>query len=278
MAIIYPFDKLGAGNYAADSGDSLINEDSINKAVEIVYDAWEADTAAEAKKLAKKALKIDPDCCDAYNVLASGEEDPGKRIKYYGKAVMAFCKRHDAKFFKEMEGVFWGVHETRPFMRTLESIGKLLWEVEAFTDAITLYRYMLVLNPNDNQGVRYSLINWMFITGDLEGAGELTKSYKDDIGGVLFGKLLLAIIEKKTKTISKYYDKVMSYNPHTVPFLLKKKRPVKVRPDFMEPGSPEEAVVYLQYEYGRDAWSKFPEALKDLKILYEKKNLPKTEA
>ena len=41
------------------------------KAQDIVYDAWDSDSSAQRKRLAQKALELDPNCSDAYCILAA---------------------------------------------------------------------------------------------------------------------------------------------------------------------------------------------------------------
>jgi hypothetical protein len=44
--------------------------DAIEKAQDVIYDAWERATARSRIALARKALAITPLCSDAYNILA----------------------------------------------------------------------------------------------------------------------------------------------------------------------------------------------------------------
>ncbi|MFP5503539.1 MAG: SEC-C metal-binding domain-containing protein, partial [Candidatus Sericytochromatia bacterium] len=49
---------------------SFTPQTASGQAQELVYDAWDAKTAKKRVSLAEKALAIDPDCADAYVVLA----------------------------------------------------------------------------------------------------------------------------------------------------------------------------------------------------------------
>ena len=44
-------------------------------------------------------------------------------------------------------------------MRLSAGYGQLLWDNEKKDEAIQIYEELLQLNPNDNQGLRYTLIN-----------------------------------------------------------------------------------------------------------------------
>jgi tetratricopeptide (TPR) repeat protein len=108
--------------------------------------------------LAHKALAISPLCADAYVLLAEEEAKSAEEaLEYYCKGVEAGEQALGTKRFKQYAGHFWGFIETRPYMRAragLAAILNMLGEVDA---AISNYQEMPVLNPNDNQGIRYRL-------------------------------------------------------------------------------------------------------------------------
>ena len=259
MAKIIPMFEAEAEN----DFETLSDE---QKAQELTWDAWEAETPEKKISLAKKALKIFPGCTDAYNVLAIHETSNAKAAAHYRKAIEAFHKNNGEQFFRENSGFFWGLIETRPYMRAMEGYGMCLWENGAQEAAIAAYQTMLALNPNDNQGVRYTLVSWLLLLEKNEDARALIKTYDDDAGlAMSFGKLLLDIIEKKSKTaINKSYQLAIKYNPHTVPFILKKKRLPKNPPGMIALGSKDEAAFYMLGEYGKELWKRYPAAVQTL--------------
>jgi tetratricopeptide (TPR) repeat protein len=251
MGKILKFEKVSSGN--------------INKAEEIVWDAWAAEDHDEKLALAKKALKLDPGCTDAYNILGSEEKDEEKRLEYFTQAVESFTKRHDQTYFDETAGYFWGEPETRPFMRALLGYGQSLWDTIRPQEAIETLNYMLTLNPMDNQGVRYLLASWLLIVDDLKNARKLLKKHKEETAVMLFSALLLNILEKKNEgVIQKCYDAAVEANEYIVPYLLKKRKVPAGDFDRYSLGSKEEAVIYMDDEYGAAAWITHPEALKVL--------------
>lgn len=54
---------------------------------------------------------------------------------------------------------FWGILETRPYMRALMGLAQTLVELGRVNEALAQFRELLRLNPNDNQGVRYPLLS-----------------------------------------------------------------------------------------------------------------------
>jgi hypothetical protein len=51
---------------------------AIDRAQDLVYDAWEAPSAKKRRELAEEALRISGDCADAYNILADLASDPAE--------------------------------------------------------------------------------------------------------------------------------------------------------------------------------------------------------
>jgi tetratricopeptide (TPR) repeat protein len=237
----------------------------VDEAQDIAWDAWDTEDPAEQRALAKKALKIDPGCTDAYNILAYEEKNPNKRLGYFMQAIESFKKRYGEKYFEETSGLFWGVLETRPYMRALQGYGQSLWDSGKPKEAVETFNDMLALNPNDNQGVRYILVSWLFIIDDLKSIRRLLRTYKEGTACMLFSALLLKILEKKDKqVIQKSYKAAAAANEYVVPYLLKKKKIPAAIPDRYTLGSKEEAIIYVDDEDGAAAWRTHPEALKVL--------------
>ncbi len=64
-------------------------DDPVSLAQEMVYNAYEAETLDGAIGKAKQALKIDPNCADAYLILAETAMEPDEMIGYFEQAVAA---------------------------------------------------------------------------------------------------------------------------------------------------------------------------------------------
>src|ERR1035437_569837 len=118
------------------------------EAQELAYDAMEAQTEAQARKLAKRALAKDPDCVDALVALTGLEAtSPKQAIAGLQKAVAAGERSLGAKFFKENKGDFWGLIETRPYMRARYRLAEMLHEAGLSPHAISHYGAMTELHP-----------------------------------------------------------------------------------------------------------------------------------
>ena len=89
------------------------------EAQDLIYDAWESDSPVQRKRLARKAIELDPDCTDAYSILADAHDSFEKKNEYYLKGMGAFKNKYGEEYFTENKGYFWGLFETRPFMRLI---------------------------------------------------------------------------------------------------------------------------------------------------------------
>jgi tetratricopeptide (TPR) repeat protein len=166
--------------------------DARDEAQQLAFDAMEAESEAQARKLAKRALRLDPDCVDAL-VVMNDLDAPTTREMIAGlqQAVAVGERSLGAQFIRENTGHFWMLIETRPYMRAMEQLARLLFAEGLNLDAIRVYERMLELNPNDNQGVRDPLLGAYLCADDLEGAGKLLKKYKDDAGAnIAWGRVL----------------------------------------------------------------------------------------
>jgi len=100
----------------------------LDEAQDLVYEAWESSPRRRIA-LARQALALSPDCADALNILAEAERSPEARRRYYEEAVRAGERAIGAEAFEELTGHFWGVLETRPYMRARAGLATCLWEL-----------------------------------------------------------------------------------------------------------------------------------------------------
>src|SRR5579883_1276888 len=150
-------------------------------AQQLMYQAWEAPTDREAAALARRALTISPDCADAYNVLAETEATSlEEACDLYNHGVEAGARGLGEDFLAANKGYFWGMVETRPYMRARLGLADCLWAMGREEESIGHCKALLDLNPNDNQGVRDILLSRYLASGNDEGAARLYRQYPDE--------------------------------------------------------------------------------------------------
>jgi tetratricopeptide (TPR) repeat protein len=143
--------------------------------------------------LVRKALELSRDCADAYVILAEQREDVAQALDLYAQGVAAGERALGPRMFVESVGRFWELITTRPYMRARFGLAQCLEELGRRDEAIGHYRELLRLNPNDNQGIRYSLLAALFTSGLDDEAGALLKRFRDEPTALwLYGRALWA--------------------------------------------------------------------------------------
>lgn len=123
------------------------------------YDAMDFISCGDLDKairLLKKALDIDEYYVAAYIGLSIAyfHKDNKKKEREYTEKAFAETKR---KFSKWPDKMIWAELDNREYLRAIEQKASLLWQDNNKKEAEELYRLLLKLNPNDNQGIRYIL-------------------------------------------------------------------------------------------------------------------------
>lgn len=126
---------------------------------DLYYDAMEmlgAGDAKKAEKLLMKALKMDEHNIQTLIGLTHlyGTLKNKKKANEYIETAYNETIKMFPKWPRRME---WGVIENRPYMRAIQYRADLFDDANEKEKAIELYRLLLKLNPNDNQGVRYTI-------------------------------------------------------------------------------------------------------------------------
>jgi tetratricopeptide (TPR) repeat protein len=126
---------------------------------DLYYDAMEllnVDDFESAKKLLLKAKDMDLEYVQTYVGLVSAHAqrvDKDKREEYI-KIGFEKVKKIFPSWPKQME---WGMLENRAYMRAIQYMADMYWDNNELDNAEELFRLLLRLNPNDNQGVRYEI-------------------------------------------------------------------------------------------------------------------------
>jgi hypothetical protein len=87
------------------------------KAQALMERAFEERDERRQVQLAKEALAICPDYADAYVLLAEHATSRKEMLRLYEQGVAAGDRSIGPKPFQEEVGHFWGLLETRPYMR-----------------------------------------------------------------------------------------------------------------------------------------------------------------
>lgn len=221
-------------------------EDALDAAQQLIYQAWEANTKKQAVALVKKALAISPDCVDAYNLLAElTARSTEEAIALYADGVEVGRRVLGEQTFKNDAGYFWGLLETRPFMRSMAGLATTLWEAGRKDEAVRHFQDMLRLNPNDNQGIRYLLLPRLIACGRDNDAETLLRAYGDDGAAIwLYARALLDYRRDGDGSKAERSLKAAVKQNHFVPeYLLDRKKLPRTPPGHYGIGDEAEAIL-----------------------------------
>ena len=241
---------------------------ALDRAQDIMYDAWDS-SGKRRVDLARKALKVSEDCADAYVLLAEETaRSPQEAKTLYEQGLKAGERALGEEVFQEEVGHFWGILETRPYMRARLGLAQCLWSFGDRKEAIEHYADMLRLNPGDNQGIRYILANCLLGEGLDDQLGKLLGQYKDDSAATWSYSRALWIFRKEgvSKRANKYLEDALDDNPFVPAYLLGKKRLPRYLPDYIGIGDENEAIVYAAE--AMKAWQKTEGALEWLNSVW----------
>lgn len=173
----------------------------------------------ERTALAEAALAISKDCVDAYLILAETNKSTKQRMRLYSDAIDAAERSLGSNWRAGYEGRFWKAPETRPLMRALARQAMAQQSDDELDAALTTYRNLMKMNPDDNQGIRYLLANCLFEGGCSDELEELLAEYADDPSAALLYTEALHLYRKKSPRSKMSLLRAFRANIH-VPMLL----------------------------------------------------------
>jgi tetratricopeptide (TPR) repeat protein len=213
----------------------------------LLTQAFEAGDPQRRADLARQALALWPDCADAYVLLAEQARSRREAVALYRQGVEAGERALGPDAFRLDAGRFWGVLETRPYMRARLGLAHSLWAAGQRQEAVGHLWEMLRLNPNDNQGVRLALAGFLLA---LDGDGDLARlldAYPDEGSAAwAYTKALLAFRRGgDTPEARRLLEEAKKANKHVPDYVLDRKFPPPERPGSHSPGDESEALHYI---------------------------------
>lgn len=217
------------------------------KSNELLEEAFEAETINKALKLAKQALEIYPNNLDAEAFIIENEKSLIKRLKKYDELLVKATKllEEENMFDEENIGAFWGILETRPYMRIRYNRLLLLKELGRFTEVIKEGEDMIRLCSVENLGVRHILLGAYCI---LEKFEECEAFYKKCVDRSAYMTLPMAVMYFKKgdyKKSKQFLKKTDEENVFVLDFLLEGLEYETSETGYYSYGSEEEAFFIL---------------------------------
>jgi tetratricopeptide (TPR) repeat protein len=239
------------------------------QAQDLVYEAAETEDALQADKLIFQAFALDPDCVEAFEYLAEVAGSPMLSLMFFKNGFSAARKKLGEPYFKKNKGRFWGLVETRPYMRCLQGYADVLYLLGQAPAALEVYFEMLALNPNDNQGVRDQAGLYCLQLNKLDEFEKLATDYADDFTAFFhYNRVLFSFLkEGDSETTRSFFAEAKKRNKH-VPQLLVSRKQLPPLGDAYSLGEKTEAVYYATF--ARDIWQSKIGSISWLEKMYRK--------
>ena len=182
-------------------------------------------------------------------------EDIDEAIEYVKLALMHAKKKIPNNLFNQLKGELWLEFDARPYLMVKDELASLYCMKEDYESAVEVYKDILKLNKNDNQGIRYKILPLFVLIDKYKDAEKLISTYDGEISALLLYSTALYYYkvgnEIGAASVLKQAFKANEYVPQ---YLLGMIEIPKMLPDMYSYGSEEEAEVYM--EYAIIAWIK----------------------
>lgn len=240
-----------------------INDEELSKeerAQDLVEEAYELPIRDAIKNI-DIALNLNPDCIEAYEFMGTVQSRIDSALSYFEKGVNIGKRIFGGNYLEKHKGHFWGLHETRPYMRCMYQYADCLYKSERKDSCIFVLEEMIELNPNDNQGVRDQLLLYLLEQNEFEKFGRYNRLFNEDGGAYTnFNNALYSFKNTGESDIS--YDLLktaIEENKYVLPMLISSKLQTEL-PDSYGSGDKNEAKYYSVF--AQRIWQQTPGAVK----------------
>lgn len=202
----------------------IINEEfrKTEESDDLLFEAYNEPIKSKAIKLAKQALEVNPNNIDAENFITNFETNTIKKLKKYEETLnkeKANLEKDDF-FNKENIGIFWGIIETRPYMRTKHSYMLTLIELGRYTEAVKQGEELLKLCESDNLGIRYLIMGLYTVLEKFEECEKIYNKYSDDSTFMLFPLSIMYYKKGDYRKCKKVLKQIKDKNNYILDYLI----------------------------------------------------------
>ena len=221
------------------------NED---RSYEFYEEALEEKDETRQVELLERALEIYPHNYDAFIALiAIKNTSAKKRLKKLNEKILEADKEMEERGFMEDIGNFYKMQGTRPYMRLYYAKLQLELSDEQYNNAVATAERILLLNKNDNLGVRYTLSGLYLYFRAFDSFESLWKKYPSAHDACRAADFALeAAYQGNESLYRRRLNKLKDLNIFLYVFLAAKDFDCfSIQPaDYYSPGSIQEADVY----------------------------------
>ena len=257
--------EISINSWAFDNG----NPEGAEAQFEEALACWDDGNEDKAEELLRSLLLVAPDHIDALHHLAMIFASRGLELEAYlswREAVRVGMEGIPTEFSWHTGRMPWGHLSNRPFLRAYHALGLHLQTHQGAAKAAEIFTRLVSVDPNDNLGARYVLMQTLLDVGDWTKAATLSRSYPDDVGPDIIYSGPVALLQLgEVESAKTGLERAVNTNRRVAMELLKTRhvRPTSEHPGYMSVGGAEEAFDY--WERNRTHWARDSEALKLLK-------------
>lgn len=225
---------------------------------DLIFKAY-SSSVKDGIKLANEALKLYPGNIKALNYLAENAEKLEDSFLLYKKAVELGKEQLGDDYFISNRGHFWLMIESRPYMKAKLGYADCLGAKGFTEESIHEYQEMLILNPGDNQGIRYILSGLLLRSKKYPEFLALMDQFSDERSTFLGYNyaLYLFITGGASPRANKMLREAYKRNKHILRIMTGKEIAKESHKGYFSPGDETEAADYLMQNL--DLWIDNPE-------------------
>ena len=221
---------------------------AMDDAYELLEEAQNTKSKKKAKKLAEEAYLGCPDCFDALLYMVELEDSYIKKLELLEEGLEFEKDRlEEEKYFeKDNIGHFYGIFETRPYMRGLYTKANIFIEMGKIKQARYICKEILKLNKNDNLGARYLLMAIYAFLEDEKEMLALYKKYPEEHLQMLFPLFALYYKNSNDEKAIEYLKRINKSNPNFLKFFKGKMEDNEnIMPGYYSIGDSSEIKMYF---------------------------------
>jgi tetratricopeptide (TPR) repeat protein len=196
---------------------------------DLLFEAYAEKSNKKRIKLLNDSLIYNPYNTDSLIALSKFTKNLYTRLEELQLAIeiaTLVLENSDEDYFSvENIGIFWGLVETRPFMRAQQYHILTLMEVEYYYEAIHRCKQLLVLCENDNMGIRYILMKLFALTKNLPEALQLIEQFDEDLFTFKFPFALLLFHTQRYEEAENELSFLLESYPFAKSIIIYNKKP-----------------------------------------------------
>lgn len=250
-------DRIEKTGPVPDPGD-----DPGELAADLLVEA-EGARGRERVYLARRALEICPEMAAAYELLGDLAPDAKTALDLYTQGLAVAEREIDPEVFEEEPDWFLDRPEVQQYLSLRAAIAGTLSLLGRPEEAAEHYEALLRIDPEDEQDLRYSLLDLLLEElKDYERAEQLLCRFEDDPDvGWPYAWALVGFLREgeDSPETQRRLREALERNRHVPDFLLQWRPLPELSPGSFEPGSVDEAVFYAGS--AEDLWASAPGAL-----------------